>query len=245
LIDNATVPSKSEDEAWALLTQASEERDITDFKEAFAILCKACPDYTYPKLEKEFRKRGFSIYLIAMEKDVGETWTIVNIQGDTDKKYAVSYFTSPDVTRPTLVDKWPKSPEENLARLADAGIPLDRGVPKCNNCSNLGHITRACPDEKMAPVQPVVTCFLCGEEGHRVRDCQQERKKPGRACKICEETDHIAKVCSMITHLDISADTSQDCPNKPAQACRICEANDHMAKVSTAPLTHITQLTLA
>jgi len=29
-------------------------------------LTKAAPAYTYPELEKEFRKRGFKVFLIAM-----------------------------------------------------------------------------------------------------------------------------------------------------------------------------------
>jgi hypothetical protein len=49
-----------------MLEQASEERDITDFKEAVQILVKAAPAYTYPELEKGFRKRGFKVFLIAM-----------------------------------------------------------------------------------------------------------------------------------------------------------------------------------
>lgn len=49
-----------------MLEQASEERDITDFKEAVQILSKAVPAYTYPELEKEFRNRGFKVFLIAM-----------------------------------------------------------------------------------------------------------------------------------------------------------------------------------
>lgn len=56
----------SEAEAWDLLKQASNERDIGDFKEAVQILTKVAPDYTYPRLEKEFRDRGFNIYLIAL-----------------------------------------------------------------------------------------------------------------------------------------------------------------------------------
>jgi hypothetical protein len=175
-----------------LLLQASEERDIGDFKDAVQILSKACPDYTYAKLEKEFRSRGFSIYMIAMEKDHGDTLTNVNLQGEINKKYAVSYFTSPNVARPNLISKWPASPEDNLTRLADAGVPMDRGIPKCNNCNQLGHTTRRCPEERIAPVQPTVTCFLCGEVGHRVRDCTQERQKPNRACKICESEEHLA-----------------------------------------------------
>lgn len=66
VVDTTHVAEKSEGEAWALLKQASDERDITDFKEAVQILSKAAPDYTYPRLEKEFRKRGYNIFLIAM-----------------------------------------------------------------------------------------------------------------------------------------------------------------------------------
>ncbi|EXJ59961.1 hypothetical protein A1O7_04109 [Cladophialophora yegresii CBS 114405] len=217
VLDNARVAEKSENEAWALLQQASEERDIGDFKEAVQILSKACPDYSYPKLEQEFRARNFSIYLIAMEKDHAaagmETWTNVNLQGDIEKKYAVSYFLSHKPERQALVDQWPASLEENLARLADAGIPLNRGVEKCSNCNKLGHTTRRCPDEKMASVQPVVACYLCGEQGHRVRDCAMKCKSTSRACKICESEDHMAK----------------DCPNKEKRTCRNCGEEDHKA----------------
>ena len=270
VVDNARVAEKSEDEAWALLKAASDDRDIGDFKEALQILSKACPDYTYPRLEKEFRSRGFSIYLIAMvglllallpqrsdqflqEKDVGETWTNVNLQCDTGKKYAVSYFTSPEVQRATLVDRWPATPEENLARLADAGIPLDRGVPLCSNCSKLGHTTRHCPDEKVASVQPVVTCFLCGEEDHRVRDCGQERKTGGRACKICESEEHIAKDCPnrekrTCRNCGEEDHKAADCPNPRKITCNLCNEDGHMMKVCSPdrspPVKFIQLLTL-
>ncbi|EXJ89847.1 hypothetical protein A1O3_02914 [Capronia epimyces CBS 606.96] len=214
LIDNHRVAEKSETEAWELLKQASDERDIGDFKDAVQILSKAAPDYTYPRLEKEFRKQGLAIYLIAMEKDIGDTWTNVNLQGEIGKKYSVSYFTSDKPQRPTLVDKWPASPEENMNRLADAGIPLDRGVDKCHNCERVGHKTKDCPDERITREQVTVTCYLCGEAGHRVRDCTQERKKAGRACRICESEDHIAK----------------DCPNREKKACRNCGSEDHLAR---------------
>ena len=65
-MDLSNVPNKTTDEAWALLTQASEERDLGDFKEAVQMLCKANPAITYPELEKEFRSRAFNVYLIAM-----------------------------------------------------------------------------------------------------------------------------------------------------------------------------------
>jgi hypothetical protein len=60
------IADKTEGEAWEAVKQASNERDITDFKEAVQVLVKACPELTYPKLEKEFRKRDFNVYLVAL-----------------------------------------------------------------------------------------------------------------------------------------------------------------------------------
>lgn len=33
-----------------------------------------------------------------------------------------------------MAEGWPSSEAENLARLKDAGVPLERGVPKCLRC---------------------------------------------------------------------------------------------------------------
>jgi len=101
------------------------------------------------------------------EKDHGPTYTNVNLQGETGKKYAVGFYTSPKPHRPSLAPKWPSTPEENLMRLANAGVPLDRGIDLCNNCKEPGHKTGDCPQEKL-PIEGVkIECALCGEEGHR------------------------------------------------------------------------------
>jgi hypothetical protein len=99
------------------------------------VLVKAVPDMTYVQLEKEFRERDYNVYLIAMEKDIEATQTIVNIQGKIGCKFAVFYFLSDKPSRPNMKERWPKSPEENLERLEDAGVPMDSGVVKCNNVS--------------------------------------------------------------------------------------------------------------
>jgi hypothetical protein len=127
------VADMSPDEAWALLKTASDEKDLDDFKDAVKMLVKAVPTTTYPDLEKEFRNRGFNVYIIAVEKDSGDTWTNVDLQGGIGKKFAVGYHLSDKPKRPILAPKWPASAEENLERLADAGVPMDRGVSKCNN----------------------------------------------------------------------------------------------------------------
>lgn len=127
------VADKTVDEAWAMLTQASEERDLDDFKDAVKILSKASPEITYVELEQEFRKRGFSVYLIGLTKESGPTWTNVDLQGNTGKEFAIGYFFSEAYQRPTLKDKWPETPAVNLKRLANVGTPMDRGVELCNN----------------------------------------------------------------------------------------------------------------
>jgi hypothetical protein len=132
-LNDSNVADKTEAEAWALLKSASDDRDLDDFKDAVKILIKSAPDYTYPRLEQEFRDRGFKIHIIAMEKEIGDTWTNVNLQGEVGKKFVVGYYFSDKPQRPNLVDKWPTSSEENMERLADAGAPMDRGVDKCNN----------------------------------------------------------------------------------------------------------------
>jgi hypothetical protein len=66
LINLQHIADKTEGAAWKAVEQASNERDITDFKEAVQVLAKACPELTYPQLEKEFRKRDFNIYLVAL-----------------------------------------------------------------------------------------------------------------------------------------------------------------------------------
>lgn len=53
-------------QAWKDIEAASIDRDISDFKEAVLVLIKACPEMTYPQLEKEFRKRRLNVYLIAL-----------------------------------------------------------------------------------------------------------------------------------------------------------------------------------
>ena len=137
----------------------------------------------------------------------------MNLQGEIGKKYTVSYFTSDKPQRPNMKERWPASVEENLERLADAGIPMDRGIPKCNNCNELGHSSRQCKEEKVLVERAKVTCMICGTDGHRARDCT-DRPPPraGRECRVCQSTDHQAK----------------DCPNREKRTCRNCGSEDHV-----------------
>ena len=63
-----------------------------------------------------------------------DTYTLVNLQGVIDQKYTLGYFFSPKCMRKNLQDQWPSSVEENFERLKSTGVPMDRGVTRCNNC---------------------------------------------------------------------------------------------------------------
>jgi hypothetical protein len=144
------------------LIAAATERDLDDIKEAALKYLKSLPDVTYPELEKAFRSQAVGVYLIAMEKELAVTYTNMDLQGNLDKKFSVSWRLSPHHQRPKEKDAWPATPEENLVRLADAGEPVDRGIPKCSNCDNLGHTKKNCTEEKMEVTDRAeVKCFNC------------------------------------------------------------------------------------
>lgn len=200
VIDRSRVEDKSVDEAWTQLEAASQDIDIGDFRDAVEVLAKALDgNLSYADLEKECRKRRFNIYLIALKKDVALAYTNVDLAGNVGKTYTIAYYTSASCPRPILMPMWPKDAAENLTRLEDVGVPMERGVPICKNCETVGHVQRECPEEKREYEGAKVICALCDKEGHRVRDCPEERPQPKerapRACKICGSEDHIAKEC--------------------------------------------------
>lgn len=115
----------------------------------------------------------------------------------------MGFYFSPKPRRANAAQGWPASPEENLERLKDAGLPMDRGVPKCGRCGGtyglhafssteananieVGHTSRGCPEEPMENVDRVgVKCVNCDADGHRARDCPEPRKDRF-ACRNCK-----------------------------------------------------------
>jgi len=167
--DVETLPAEY---AWEQLKAASDERDLDDFKEALRKYMKATPDATYVQLETAFRYQNFNFYYIALEKELQETFSNMDLQGNLGKKYSVSLRKSNKHQRPKEKELWPASPEENLSRLEDAGEPVNRGIPKCSNCDALGHNFKACPEDKQEQTDRAeVKCYNCDGTGHRVRDC--------------------------------------------------------------------------
>lgn len=72
--------------------------------------------------------------------------TFIDLQGKLDRTFEVGFFFSYNPPRAILAQGWPKSPQENYARLADAGLPMERGIPKCARCSGwyFSHICERC-----------------------------------------------------------------------------------------------------
>lgn len=155
--------------AWEQLQEAANDRDMDDVIEAGWKYIKAVgPELTYPALETAFRSLNINVYLIAIEKELTTTYTNMDLQGNLEKKYSITWRLSDKPMRPREKDSWPSSPEENLERLADAGTPVDRGLPKCSNCDQLGHIFKSCPEEKQENAdKAIVKCYNCEEVGHR------------------------------------------------------------------------------
>ncbi|KAI1327256.1 hypothetical protein F5Y16DRAFT_201386 [Xylariaceae sp. FL0255] len=161
------------DQVWNMLKDAVIERDLDASIELIHKYAKGNPQLTYVDIEGSFRRLGLNLYLIAMERpNMVLTKTNMDLQGNLGKKYTVNYRLSKLPLRPRERELWPATPEENLERLKDAGDVVDKGLKKCSNCEELGHISKNCPQEKIEKERVGITCFNCGESGHRVRDCK-------------------------------------------------------------------------
>ncbi|KAI5299518.1 hypothetical protein KEM56_003182, partial [Ascosphaera pollenicola] len=245
VFDLTTIPDKMPEEAWEMMRKASAEREMDDFRDAFKIYSKACPTQTLPEIEQKMREAKFKVHLIALEKLESDVHVLVNLQGRLGCKYVVGFYFSEKPHRANLKDRWPESPEANLERLADAGFPMDRQVPKCGNCNELGHIAKHCKQERAAIERVEIKCVNCHQGGHRVRDCPEARvdrfacrncQQPGHNAKECPEprsADNVeCRVCNQTGHF------AKDCPDKPARddgGCRNCGQEGHMARDCDQP----------
>lgn len=172
-IDRSHIEEVDAEIAWKKISQGVRDRDMDDVKDAIQQYIKACPQTTYVHLETAFRSQKIELHLIAMEsQSMMPSLTNMDFQGNLDKKYKVSYRFNSKPARPRERELWPSDAKENMTRLEDAGEPVSRGLTKCSNCSELGHIAKNCPQEKVERERVVIMCFNCNEPGHRVRDCE-------------------------------------------------------------------------
>lgn len=92
---------------------------------------------TFEELEPVFRDAKMNTFLIAKEQNISKTHTIVNLQGKTGMKYAVNIQFTDKPRRARFSEGWPKTPEENMVRLTEAGFIMDSLQPKCRNCDRM------------------------------------------------------------------------------------------------------------
>ncbi|KAM5445532.1 hypothetical protein MaudCBS49596_007438 [Microsporum audouinii] len=237
------IPDKLPEEALGILKKASKERDLEDFRDGLKIYNKAVPLATYVDIEKLLRQEKLNVYLIGLEREIGDCHTVVNLQGKLNCKYVVGIYFSDKPQRINLKERWPASPEENLERLAEAGLPLDRQVPKCSNCGKMGHIMKSCKEELSVVERVEVKCVNCKQPGHRARDCKEARVDRF-ACRNCGKGGHRStecpeprsaegvecKRCNEVGHF------AKDCPQGGgSRACRNCGSEDHIAKDCDQP----------
>ncbi|EEQ28190.1 conserved hypothetical protein [Microsporum canis CBS 113480] len=237
------IPDKLPEEALGILKKASKERDLEDFRDGLKIYSKAVPLATYVDIEKLLRQEKLNVYLIGLEREIGDCHTVVNLQGKLNCKYVIGIYFSDKPQRINLKERWPASPEENLERLAEAGLPLDRQVPKCSNCGKMGHIMKSCKEELSVVERVEVKCVNCKQPGHRARDCKEARVDRF-ACRNCGKGGHRStecpeprsaegvecKRCNEVGHF------AKDCPQGGgSRACRNCGSEDHIAKDCDQP----------
>lgn len=80
------------------------------------------------------------------EKDITDTFTLMDLDGKTGRQYHIGYFFSAQAPRGSLKESWPENPEQNMERLQNAGFPVDSMIPKCSNC-----------DGKLSSSSPITT----------------------------------------------------------------------------------------
>jgi hypothetical protein len=167
------VADVSPDEAWNKIKQATAERDAEDAKEGIQEYVKAMSGTpTFSEIQQGLMDANINLWMIALERPILGTFTNMDLQGNMDKKYAISYRFSEKPERPREVDAWPKTRDEILSRLQDAGDTVSNGRSRCSNCSEIGHTSKFCTQEKAERTDaPKISCYNCNEGGHRIRDC--------------------------------------------------------------------------
>ncbi|MCJ1331210.1 hypothetical protein MMC10_007898 [Thelotrema lepadinum] len=224
VIDDSAIETKTAEAAWDGLKAADRERDLDEFREALKIYHKAEPSADWQSLERAFRTQDCNVYLIGYEKEVTDTYTLMDLNGKLDRKYHVGFYFSEKAPRGKMKESWPKSPEENMERLANAGLPVERGIPKCTNCNELGHIAKSCKEEKVERnldtmprnvLNPVLPKALSARTVPKVSDA-----KP---------FINFADIPALVGHF------AKDCPDRKPETCDNCGQEGHRRRDCTEP----------
>ncbi|KAF7883458.1 uncharacterized protein EAF02_005378 [Botrytis sinoallii] len=227
-IERNDVEDVAAEVAWENLIKQSQEGDFDDMKDEIMKYIKASPDATY-------------------------TYTNMDLQGNLDRKFSVSWRKSSKHSRPKEKESWPATPEENLERLANAGEPVDRGIPLCSRCNELGHTVKHCTEERVE----VAIVFVIAQFLVRIsslvatarslvivsKECPEPRSAEGVECKNCNEIGHFSRDCptggggdgGLCRNCNQPGHRAKDCTNERVMICRNCDAEGHTGKECPKP----------
>lgn len=142
-VDWTGVPEMDAEAAWVMLIDSAKEKDLDAFRVCLRAYARATGEqFNLPDVEQALREANLSVYLIAKQQEVAINFTIVDLVGNPDRQYILTFQLSPKPRRAKLAQGWPESPEQNMERLASCGFPQDCGRPLCGNCGELGHIRK-------------------------------------------------------------------------------------------------------
>ncbi|KAF4121087.1 Zinc knuckle [Geosmithia morbida] len=203
--------------AWAKLKQAASERDVDDAREALQEYVKALDGApTYKEIQIGLIGNRINLWLIGLDRQLAGAFTNMDLQGNTGKKYSISYRFSEKPCRPREREGWPESREDLLNRLNDAGDTVDSGKQRCYNCGEFGHGSKSCTEPPRERDEEPSLCRNCNGEDHRLRDCPLPRVDKS-ACRNCGQSGHRATRCGEPVNVDNIT-------------CRKCEKTGHLSR---------------
>lgn len=142
-VDWTGIPEIDAESAWTALIDSAKENDLDAFRVCLRAYARATMEqFNLPDVEQALREANLGIYLVAKQQEVAINFAIVDLVGNPDRQYVLTFQLSPKPRRAKLAQGWPESPEQNMERLASCGFPQDCGSPLCGNCGELGHIRK-------------------------------------------------------------------------------------------------------
>ena len=98
---------------------------------------------------------------------------------------------------PKIADGSIKPPDKQ------SGFSATGVVGICYRCGSRRHRLSACREKVSDPSNPLpfASCFVCNGNGHLASQCPKNKEKGvypnGGNCKLCGETDHLARNCKL------------------------------------------------
>ncbi|KAL8671331.1 MAG: hypothetical protein Q9168_004168 [Polycauliona sp. 1 TL-2023] len=247
----------SEEDAWNGVVRTAKEavdtRDLDEFREVYdplllmprsqklttspqAILIyqKAVKEVSYEQLERSFRTNDLGIFIIAMETREGEildTFTLIDLSGKKDCKYKVGYFFKKTAPRGKMADVWPSSEEENLVRLQDAGVPYERGIPKCLRCKGKSPTT---PDEitrQLLTVHPLQRWDILPRHAPR-KKWRSRNLRP--SVRFARETTRLVAVPKLAWIVSLAATANECTEPRSAEGVECKKCNEGTSTLASA-----------